>query len=56
MLVGTILETSIGAVARVKLFAEQTVPEALEGEDQIPPEDWPSHGLVEFDNVSASYK
>ena len=53
---GTVLETSIGAVSRVKAFTEKTKPEALPRELASPPENWPLRGLIEFENVSASYK
>ncbi|KAL3422989.1 hypothetical protein PVAG01_04736 [Phlyctema vagabunda] len=52
----TILETSIGAVSRVKSFSERTEPESRPGETTTPPEDWPQHGNIEFIKISASYK
>jgi ATP-binding cassette, subfamily C (CFTR/MRP), member 1 len=51
----TLLETSIGAVARLKTFSEKVLPEDLPGEDVIPPEEWPQNGAVEISGVSASY-
>lgn len=51
----TLLETSIGAVSRLKTFSDTTAPEDREGEDVVPPEEWPSEGLIEIRNVSASY-
>ena len=51
----TQLETSLGAIARVKTFEEQTAIEARPGEDTEPPIDWPSRGKVEIRHVSASY-
>lgn len=51
----TLLETSIGAIARVKSFAAETPCEDLAGEDRTPPENWPQNGYVEFEGVSASY-
>ncbi|KAF6838319.1 hypothetical protein CMUS01_04702 [Colletotrichum musicola] len=53
--VWTILETSIGAVARVKTFAEQTPRENKPQESQTPPASWPENGAIKFDNVTASY-
>lgn len=53
--VWTILETSIGAVARVKAFAEQTPRENKPDESQAPPASWPKTGAIAFDNVTASY-
>jgi len=51
----TQLETSFGAIARLRDFSAHTANENLEGEDGEIPQDWPSHGTVEFRNVSASY-
>ena len=51
----TMLETSIGAVARLKTFSEQTPPENLPGETAVPPESWPETGRIEIKSVSASY-
>ncbi|KAK7710055.1 hypothetical protein SLS63_013063 [Diaporthe eres] len=51
----TSLETSIGAVARIKNFSEETPDERLPGEDQQPPQDWPSRGEIEIRDLSASY-
>ncbi|KAF4958905.1 hypothetical protein FSARC_10903 [Fusarium sarcochroum] len=51
----TRLETSIGAIARLKTFNSTVKPEDQEGEDTIPPKDWPQKGIVELNNVSASY-
>jgi ATP-binding cassette subfamily C (CFTR/MRP) protein 1 len=50
------LETSIGAVSRVKAFNADTQSEALPAEIVVPPESWPARGLIEFRGVSASYK
>lgn len=49
------LETSLGAIARLKGFEEGTVPEDKAAENVLPPEDWPTRGAIEFKNVSASY-
>ncbi|KAL7922301.1 multidrug resistance-like protein [Trichoderma austrokoningii] len=51
----TSIETSIGAVARIKQFAEETPNESLVGEDQEPPADWPSRGHVVIRDLEASY-
>jgi ATP-binding cassette, subfamily C (CFTR/MRP), member 1 len=51
----TQLETSIGAVSRLKTFNEKVVPENLPGEDIVPPEDWPERGGIEIKGVSAAY-
>ncbi|KAH6867400.1 putative ABC multidrug transporter [Thelonectria olida] len=51
----TRLETSIGAIARLKTFNETVKPEDREDEDILPPESWPQSGAVELKGVSASY-
>ncbi|CZR62077.1 related to multidrug resistance protein [Phialocephala subalpina] len=51
----TKLETSIGAIARLMNFSNQTAPENLPGEDEDVSENWPAYGNIEFKNVSASY-
>ena len=52
----TRLETSIGAVARLKTFNETVRPEDREDEQIFPPESWPHSGALEFRGVSASYR
>ncbi|CCG83568.1 putative ABC multidrug transporter [Taphrina deformans PYCC 5710] len=51
----TLLETSFGAVARLKDFNEATPSENLLHEVDSAPEGWPCHGAIEFENVFASY-
>ncbi|KAK4463066.1 P-loop containing nucleoside triphosphate hydrolase protein [Cladorrhinum samala] len=51
----TRLETSIGAIARLKTFNETVKPEDKDDEDIIPPEEWPQSGVIELKGVSASY-
>lgn len=51
----TKLETSIGAIARLKTFNETVAPEDNSSEDIAPGEEWPRHGVIEFNGVSASY-
>ena len=51
----TQLETSIGAVSRLKLFSENTKSENQPGEDVHPPKSWPEHGCIEIKDLSASY-
>lgn len=52
----TRLETSIGAISRLKAFNESVKPEDREEEDVDPPEQWPQSGLINLNGVSASYK
>ena len=49
------LETSIGAVNRLKSFSATTEVEDLPGEDVVPPISWPEKGKIEIKNASASY-
>ncbi|KAF4994703.1 hypothetical protein FGRMN_5618 [Fusarium graminum] len=51
----TKLETSIGAVARLKTFNEKVEPEDKEYEDLVPADHWPHNGSVELKKLSASY-
>ncbi|KAL9106441.1 MAG: hypothetical protein Q9227_008529 [Pyrenula ochraceoflavens] len=51
----TQLETSIGAISRLKNFSEKVKSENLEGEDITPPEQWPLNGDIKINGVSASY-
>jgi ABC-type multidrug transport system fused ATPase/permease subunit len=48
------LETSLGAIARLKGFQEGIKSEDRPEEIFVPAEDWPSNGAVEFKNVAAS--
>jgi ABC-type multidrug transport system fused ATPase/permease subunit len=52
----TLLETSLGAVSRLKTFGETTATEDLPGEDVIPPSSWPERGMIEIKDVSASFR
>jgi ABC-type multidrug transport system fused ATPase/permease subunit len=52
----TKLETSIGAISRLKTFNDTVRSESMEDEDVIPPTQWPQTGLIKLNNVSASYK
>ncbi|CAI7580971.1 unnamed protein product [Penicillium discolor] len=51
----TALETSIGAVSRLKTFTSTTPTENLEDECQSAPENWPDRGGIVLKGVSASY-
>lgn len=52
----TRLETSIGAIGRLRTFNEDVRPEDRDEEDIVPPEQWPQSGEVELKGVSASYE
>lgn len=51
----TRLETSIGAIARIRSFIMSTESEMKLSENIEPPEDWPSKGSIEIRNFAASY-
>lgn len=51
----TQLETSIGAVARVKSFEMNTLSENGSLEVNLPPPEWPVEAKVEFKDVTAAY-
>ncbi|KAJ5157847.1 uncharacterized protein N7482_008947 [Penicillium canariense] len=52
----TVLETSIGAVARIQDFVESTPSEEQQHEETPPiPTQWPGRGELVFDRVVASY-
>ncbi len=52
----TQIETSIGAVTRLKNFSQNVKPESKEGENLVPPREWPPTGRMEIAGVSASYE
>jgi ATP-binding cassette, subfamily C (CFTR/MRP), member 1 len=54
----TLLETSMGAISRVKSFSTETVAENLPTENEVVPANlkWPSKGNIEITNLWAGYK
>ncbi|KAK0717286.1 P-loop containing nucleoside triphosphate hydrolase protein [Lasiosphaeria miniovina] len=53
----TQLETSLGAISRLRALEQDVQPEDGVGKLQPPPPlGWPTHGLIQFSRVSASYK
>lgn len=53
----TSLETSLGAIARLKSFMADTADENKEGEErELAEEDWPGEGAIRFDRLVASYR
>lgn len=52
----TKLETSLGAISRLRAFEQDVQPEDEVGKTQSPPPAWPARGAVEFANLSACYK
>ncbi|UNI24992.1 hypothetical protein JDV02_010703 [Purpureocillium takamizusanense] len=49
------LETSLGAIARLKSFIAETKTEGLGIEDKLPPTDWPRRGAIQLRHVTAKY-
>jgi ATP-binding cassette, subfamily C (CFTR/MRP), member 1 len=56
ILMWTMLETSLGAITRIRDFARDTPSELLSDENKDPGEYWPDHGAVEFKDVSIRYR
>lgn len=52
----TELETSLGAIARLRTFEKETPREEEKPGTKEPPADWPSRGGIEIQNLNASYK
>lgn len=52
----TELETSLGAIARVKSFETDTPRESLPEENREPTEGWPRDGKVELKSLSSNYR
>lgn len=50
------LETSIGAVARIRSYVRQVTTEDLDSETETVPEDWPRKGGIDITGLSASYE
>lgn len=51
----TAVETSLGAISRIKSFVSSTASENLPQESQSVPPDWPSEGNITVSNLSATY-
>lgn len=52
----TLLETSMGALARIRSFTAEVESENQPGEDHMAPDHWPKFGGIEFREVVASHK
>jgi ABC-type multidrug transport system fused ATPase/permease subunit len=52
----TLLETSMGALSRIRSFTTSIETENLPGETNCAPDYWPKFGGIEFRNVVASHK
>ena len=52
----TLLETSMGALSRIRTFTAEVESEDQPGEDGMAPDHWPKFGGIEFRNVVASHK
>lgn len=52
----TQMETSLGAVSRLKGFSDTLQSEHRPEETEEPGEEWPQKGAIHIDGVSASYR
>ncbi|KAF7587664.1 hypothetical protein BBP40_006894 [Aspergillus hancockii] len=52
----TTLETSLGAIARLRTLQKTTAVEGGRGWNSKTPENWPSRGHIVFKNITASYQ
>lgn len=50
------IETSLGAVARLRTFVRTTPTEEDQADAQMPPPEWPQKGQVEFKDVVVKYR
>jgi ATP-binding cassette subfamily C (CFTR/MRP) protein 1 len=50
------LEMTLGAINRIRSYVLDTESEDLDSNIGSAPENWPKHGDITFDNVSASYQ
>lgn len=50
------VETSLGAVSRIKNFVERTPSENMAVESKVPAADWLSRGTLEFRDVAVRHK
>ncbi|KAM7217664.1 hypothetical protein V8F06_006919 [Rhypophila decipiens] len=51
----TSMETSLGAISRLRSFETDLQPEDKPGEVLEPPSTWPARGEIDFDHMSAGY-
>lgn len=51
----TAIETSLGAISRIKSFVDNTTSENLPSEVQQPQSEWPTEGGILVSNLTASY-
>ncbi|KAF7558681.1 hypothetical protein G7046_g5481 [Stylonectria norvegica] len=51
----SILETSLGAITRIRTFSQTTPTELIFGEDKRPGEAWPAKGTLEVKNLAVRY-
>lgn len=52
----TQMETSLGAVTRIKSFCEGAGDENSEDHTQLPPTEWPETGGVDIQGLSVTYR
>jgi ABC-type multidrug transport system fused ATPase/permease subunit len=52
----SILETSLGAIARIRMFCSSAPSEEKPGENNNPGDSWPREGGLEVKNVDVQYE
>ena len=52
----TSLETSLGAISRLRTFIDETPQEARPEECSPPPPEWPMTGSIDLNDVTAAYR
>ena len=52
----TSLETSLGAIARLRSFINDTPKEDRPEESFLPPPDWPTTGSIDMKDVTEGYR
>lgn len=52
----TNLETSLGAIARLRTYTNETPVEKDPDQPIVPPRDWPMSGKIELRSLRAKYK
>jgi hypothetical protein len=50
------LESSLGAVPRIRTLGETLLPQDEESEDSEQSPEWPDKGAIEFQEIFAAYK
>lgn len=52
----TMVETSLGSIARVMNFAENTIPEPKPQNRVVPPPEWPARGHIQITSLTTLHR